>query len=272
MNNKTLNNRILKNIIIDKAKECNLNCNDKGYLNCNTDNLMFDKGLWDKFQHEFVNGQGSELKSKFNAVHSSAALCVNNFALFKEKFKEVSFCEYSDFTEAVFEKKLPTGISTPNLDFYLENKDFIIGIESKFTETLSKKLPNQNQNLEKYLNRSQLNYLDTSFNRLINYYIKCTEKKHLDCAQLIKHAIGLIKAGKEKKKPVLVYLYWLPKNYNEFEVFKKHSEEVVEFTCKIKELIDFIPMSYLDFWNTYQKQEIMRKAVENLRKRYEFDI
>jgi hypothetical protein len=41
------------------------------------------------------------------------------------------------------EKKLPTGLkgTSPNLDFYLENKNAIIGIESKFLELLKPKQP-----------------------------------------------------------------------------------------------------------------------------------
>ena len=93
------------------------------------------------------------MEHKFNAIHSSSALAVNNFAPFKEQFDSLSFMNYSNFIEASFEKKLPTGISTPNLDFYLETKFEIIGIEAKFTEHLSKKLPNYKENL------TQLGYL-----------------------------------------------------------------------------------------------------------------
>lgn len=48
-----------------------------------------------------------------------------------------------NFKVGQFERKLPTGLrgTTPNLDFFLENDNCIIGFESKFIEPLSLTLP-----------------------------------------------------------------------------------------------------------------------------------
>lgn len=276
-----MSNSKIQDEIIKKAEEFGLNPNAKGYVASNTDDLISTVDSWDEIKEELSNGQGSELKPdkngimKFNAVHSSSALCVNNFGLLKSRLSKFTFLNYSNFNEATFEKKLPTRISTPNLDFYLENEKVLIGIESKFTETLKKKLPNEGGNLEKYLNRKELEYLPKSFQKIIESYIASTEKTHLDVAQLIKHSIGLINASQKKDNypnPVLVYIYWLPANWVNFDIFKQHNIEIDEFKNSINEYIDFVPMSYLEFWNHYGVEPTLKESICEMRKRYEFKI
>lgn len=267
--------------IIKKAVKFGLKINSKGYVSSNFENLISTVSSWNQIEKELEKGQGNELKIDrfgnipFNAVHSSSALCVNNFGLLKIKLNEFSFLNYSRFNEAIFEKKLPTGISTPNLDFYLENEKVIIGIESKFTEILKKKLPNKEGNLEKYLNRKELEYLPKSFLKMIKKYVISTEKMHLDVAQLIKHSIGLINASQKKDNypnPILVYIYWLPENWFHFEIFKQHNIEINEFKNSINEYIDFVPMSYLEFWNHYGIEPTFKESICEMRKRYSLKI
>ena len=276
-----MNSRKIQDKIIKEAVEFGLKTDSKGYVSSNLDNLISSVDSWNQIKKELEKGQGNELKPDrfgnipFNAVHSSSALCVNNFGLLKMRLTEFTFLNYSDFNEATFEKKLPTGISTPNLDFYLENEKVLIGIESKFTETLKKKLPNKDGNLEKYLNRKKLEYLPKSFQKVIEKYITSTERIHLDVAQLIKHSIGLINASLKKDNnpnPVLVYIYWLPENWVHFEMFKQHNIEINEFNNSINEYIDFIPMSYLEFWNHYGAEPIFKESICEMRKRYELKI
>lgn len=274
-----MNGRIIQEKIRKKAVEYGLNPNIKGYVASNSANLISTVDSWNEIEKELDNGQGSELRpdkngiTKFNAIHSSSALCVNNFGLVKSRLSRFSFLNYSDFIEASFEKKLSTGISTPNLDFYLENGTELIGIESKFTETFTEKLPNKSNNLDKYLNRKELEYLPNSFMNLINHYIVNEEKKYLDIAQLIKHTIGLLNAGqKKKKKPILVYIYWLPQNWYESDIFTKHNDQIEEFKIAISNFISFVPMSYLDFWNYYGSEETLKESICEMRKRYELKI
>ena len=121
---------MLTDEIIDNLRKLTTkSIDEKGYLSSMNpvDNLLPNVTNWNIISSEIGKGQGSELKiekngrMKFCALHSSAALCVNNFATLKQNKDAISFLKYSNFTEAVFEKKLSTGISTPNLDFYLEN-------------------------------------------------------------------------------------------------------------------------------------------------------
>jgi hypothetical protein len=261
------------------CKNLELNPDDKGYVNSFHNNLINNFGNWLEIQQELNKGQGSEMKPdrygiiKFKAVHSSTALCVNNFAPFKQYLNKFLFLENSDFSEASFEKKLPTGISTPNLDFYLESSKVIIGFESKFTEILNKKFPNYNDNLKKYLNRNELHYLPREFNKLIQYYIYYQDELYLDVSQLIKHSIGLIRSSHSKSvQPGLVYIYWQPVNWYDFELYRKHESEIREFKNQIEKYVQFTPLSYLEFWKLYEFNSLFRSHIKMVKNRYEIFI
>ena len=157
---------ITKTIVIRRIAE---HCMELGlkfidnYLDCNEDNLLYQYANWDLISSEISEGGGGELrgnKSKFKAIFSSSALCVNNFAPINQFISDYTFLGDTNFTYSRFEKGLPTGISTPYLDFYIENKNTIYAFESKFTEVLDAKLPNSINrkgetvgNLQKYVNR-----------------------------------------------------------------------------------------------------------------------
>ena len=261
--------------IINHCKEIGLKVNEKGYLTNFDDNLIETIKNWDDIKIEMKAGQGNELRedketAKFKAVHSSSALCVNTFAPFKQQKESFSFLGFEKFIEASFEKKVPTGISTPNLDFYLENNETIVGFESKFTEFITTKKPNKN--LNKYFNREELkNVVGKEFNSLIGEYSECTEKYHLDIAQLIKHAIGLIKQA-YNKKPVLVYIYWQPENWYNFKLFQKHNEEINEFGSKINKHIEFKSISYPVFWKIYENDKTFGKHMDIVKTRYNLSL
>lgn len=276
------------NAIFKHGKSLKMKIDSKGYLETNEDNLVEIFDEWENIKKELGEGQGGELVPdkngviKFNAVHSSSALGVNNFASFKQHYEKFTFLNYSKFTEASFEKKLPTGISTPNLDFYLETNYEIIGFESKFTEYLTPKLPNYKNNLDKYLHNSKLNYLSKSFHDdLIKHFINSPNKLHLDVSQLIKHGIGIINRAQSKYKfglnsmltqPILVYIYWEPNNWYNFEIFRKHTDEIEEFKKLVQPFFTFIPLSYLDFWKLYENDRLFGSHIEKVKKRYFIEL
>lgn len=287
MNNRETIKEKIADHFKDYFKSLNVEIDEKGYVGNHEENLVPSIDNWDEIKKELENGQGSELKPqedgnkpKFCAAHSSSALAVNNFAPFKKYYEKLNFLTYSGITEASFEKKLSTGISTPNLDFYLETKKEVIGIESKFTEYFSPKLPNDNQNLDKYFKSSTLDYLLNTFRTdLIKPYLDCKKKLHLDVAQLIKHSIGLIKKCRSKK-PILIYIYWQPSNWQDSKIFSEHSNEVKKFEQLAKPFFNFIAMSYLNFWDIgtkcyfYEKDinEEYIKHIEQIKRRYLMSI
>jgi len=255
----------------------------KGYLNTNEDNLLQKFPNWDKIKKELSDGDGNELKPdsnnrvKFQAVHSSSALCVNNFALIKQHKNNVTLFGMSGFSVAEFEKKLPTFLRKPvNLDFYLENNNFRIGIESKFIELANPSFDKKDKSLKKYLNHKKIpEKLQKSFNEVIEYYISYKEKMHLDVAQLIKHSIALSLSAAENKGKMtkLIYLYWVPTNYKDINIYQKHEEELEAFKEKIKDCqMPFESYTYIDLWQMMGKNPNLSGILEKIKKRYEFSI
>jgi hypothetical protein len=149
----------------------------------------------------------------------------------------------------------------------------MIGIESKFSEYGSPKLPNAK--LDKYHNSPKLpENLAKEYNKIIKFYIDCKEKLHLDAAQLIKHLIALSWASNDNnKKAKLVYLYWVPLNHKDIEIYRKHEEELKTFKDQIKNLpISFESYSYLEFWKMMEKNAVLSDIVKKIKKRYEFAV
>ena len=276
----------IKTKIIECFKNLEYNIGEDGYFSNEEDNLLENYPNWIEIQNEINKGRGSELKpkstekAKFLAVYSSCALCVNNFALIKYYKDNVTLFGSSGFIKAEFEKENPTYVRGNNPsypDFYLENDKIMIGIESKFTEHFEHKLVHTNINLNSYHNHQKLlTNLDPRLNDVIKFYIDCKEALYLDAAQLIKHMVGLSWASKNNKKAKLVYLYWIPSNYMDkeiYEIYQKHEEELKTFKDQIKNLpIYFESYSYLEFWKMMEKNAVLADIVKKIKKRYEFAI
>jgi hypothetical protein len=265
--------------IKDRAKVIGLQFDADSYVAKPEDNLISPFGNWNEIQSELGKGNGSELKvkngkQKFCALCSSACLCVNNFAEIKKLGEKVDFLGIGRFNNIKFEGKVDTGISKPNLDVLLENDEYVCGLESKFTEIYTEKLPNHvsngKPNLSNYKNRvSELNNLPPDFEKdILDYYIVKKDKMYLDVAQLIKHSLGLINDSKKKnKKPILIYIFWEPKE----QLIEKeiHRSEVVEFWEKISpKFITFKYFTYEEFWNYYDNNSLLKEIIEANRKRY----
>lgn len=273
--------------MLEKIKE---KCRNDGIIFDNDNRVLFPEmnlirifPNWKQIMKEIGKGQGSELKiidgkrPKFNSIYSSSCLCVNNFALIKEKCSNISIFNYGPFQKAIFEEKLPTGISCPNIDFYLESEEVIIGIESKYTEILSSKIPNWKDNkgignLSKYKKREkEIKYIPAGFiENIIDYYCSINTPYYLDVAQLVKHTLGLIRGGTEKgKKKILVYIYWEPNNVFEYENYEKHKSQIEEFSKKISEYIIFKSISYKKFWEQNQDNDVLSLDIQMNREKYE---
>lgn len=257
--------RIIKQLIDNSPT-----ANEKGYLNHFEDNLI-NTVFEEDFKTDLENGDGNELYGKFKALHSSSALGVNFFGLFKRNLDKFKVFGEKDFKDnAQFEKKLPTGMSRPpNLDFYLENENFVIGFESKFLETLSRKQPK----ISNAYSDELLSKVDKGFIEIISYYRKNNAKSYLDTAQLIKHSIGLIK-NKDNKKAKLIYIYWEPLNATEFIQYEQHKKELDEFAKHIKCVkgIEFHHTTYLEFCNNFVSDNFFKYHLENFKDKYFFKI
>jgi hypothetical protein len=168
----------------------------------------------------FNSGSGNELRgtverpAKMSALHSSSALAVNVFDYWSDR-PDVVLAALNLPTGAVslvFEKQFPTGLNgnPPNLDLAMKWADGTwLGIESKFTEWLTPKPASKEHFKPKYFPQEEALWAGRGLAR-------CQELaalvhtlgviyRHLDAAQLLKHALGLACSG---SKFELLYLYF----------------------------------------------------------------
>lgn len=252
--------------IIKQLVESSATINTDGYLADFKDNLISTITV-DDFFDDLNSGDGNELISKFKAIYSSSALGVNFFGFFKRHLDKVKFLGESNFSVAQFEKKLPTGLKgkPPNLDFYLENDNCIVGIESKFLEILSPKQPRFSASYSD----SFLDTLDSGLSKIANHLRANNVATHLDTAQLIKHSIGLLN-NKGDKKAKLIYVYWEPLNACKFYDYVLHKKELADFADRIKIVtgISFYHFTYLDIYNLYANDIFFKQHLTCFEKKY----
>lgn len=248
--------------------------NTKGYVLKNEHNLIDGVNL-ELFHKDLMQGSGNELIKKFNALYSSSALAVNNFAIVKKHLEYFSYQGYSRFVKSTFERQFKTGLkgTPPNIDFVIENQEVIIAFESKYLELLDAKEVKFKESYDK----NNLKYLDNYWFKLIEEYIGKT--LYLDVAQLIKHSIGLINYKKNytsitPKKVILIYIYWTPQNMEKFEVYKEHIVELdhLKELYKNQNDIDFNYLSYHQFWNLFNEVPIYNEHFKKIKTRYHIDI
>lgn len=253
-------------IIRKRIIEQSATTDSKGYVSTICDNLIPTVSL-DDFYCDLERGDGNELKSKFRALYSSSALSVNFFSFFKRHRDKFSLAGEDNFSEAEFEKKLPTGLNgtSPNLDFYLENKNSIIGIESKFLELLKPEKPKFSASYsDKFLAE-----LDDGLPTIVNHFRKNAEPTFLDTAQLVKHSIGLLN-NKRKRSAKLIYVYWQPLNPDNFPVYKQHKTELDDFLKMIKDIsgISFFHFTYLELCNKFKTDIFFKQHLQHFKDKY----
>ena len=93
--------------------------------------IPYDKKGKKLFITQYLSGDGNELNKKFWAVNSSSRFA---FELYSWMARE----EAKDVLDFQFEKKLKNIVGSPknpNMDVYIEKKDEIIFIESKFNHS-----------------------------------------------------------------------------------------------------------------------------------------
>ena len=195
-------------------------------------------------------------------------MAVNNFVPFVKHVGKINFID-TIFCKAKFEEPFSTGLggTPPNLDFYMENSNLVVGFESKFLEIITE---TKSEFKEKYFS---IKYLNKDFINLMKEYNN--KKYYLHAAQLLKHSIGLINHQKKHGKDIILYyIYWTPLNWHEFDEYNKHENELKTFTKEINSTnqIRFVNIKYTEFWNIYENNILLNEHIKNIRKRYEFSI
>ena len=207
----------------------------------------------------FEEGGGAELKdrprapAKMKALHSSAVLAVNFFDHWTERDCEPLLQALGTHeplrAPPRFEAQLPIGLTgnPPNLDVLLElESGALIGIESKFTEWLSRKRRGRQLFKSKYFeNRAELwsrNGLPRCQSLVADLVSGAESYRTLDAAQLLKHALGL--AVNCPSSFALYYLYYdVP-----CPASKTHREELLTFGERVGAELRFEPLTYQELF------------------------
>ncbi len=115
---------------------------DRGYVNWPQANLVPGVRL-DQFESDLRRGDGNELRMKFCAVHSSAALAANCFAPFKDLPEALLLLGQRGAVGIEFEKRLQiiAGRRPSNLDVWVDRGASAIAVESKLLEYFEPKEP-----------------------------------------------------------------------------------------------------------------------------------
>lgn len=242
---------------------------DRGYTHGPHENLLPGIDLA-TVEDDLRGGDGDELRTKFCAVHSSCALAVNCFAPFKVQPSRLALLGKQGATKVEFEHKLNIfrGGTAPNLDVWIEFGDDVVAVESKLLEYLTPKKPQ----------------FSTAYDRLappksdprwwgVYEEAKRGSEQHLDRAQLIKHYFGLnrfLTAHPECSEATLLYLFWEPLNWHDFQEFKQHREEVSEFAEAVSgSQIEFHWMTYNDLWEEWGLIPDLAARAGSLKARYQ---
>jgi hypothetical protein len=244
----------------------------RGYVPTPQDNLLSNVKM-SQFEEDLKQGDGDELRMKFCAAHSSSALAINCFAHFKDHLGDLQILGQGNTTFLGFEKRLVIfpNRRPANLDVWIEGPERIVAVESKFLEYLTPKRP---EFAPIYDN------LKPPFSESCWWEVykqsKAGTKAFLDSAQLLKHYFGLrrmLEITVDKRKVTLLYLFWEPLNWEQFEAFATHRSEVVKFAHQTESSdISFKWLSYPQLWEKWSKDEDIQVHATNLRERYELSL
>ena len=248
-------------------KSFNGTFDSKGYTSLPTDNLLPGVDL-ESVREDLEQGDGSELNGKFRAVHSSSALAVNSFGWFKCRTAQLSLLGHSGAKSLSLEKRLKifSRGTPPNLDAWVEQESQFIAVESKLLEHICPTKPGFSQTYEKLAPPVTDQVWWAAYKAA-----KAAGPSHLDVAQLIKHGFGIGAYCKQnpKAKVTLLYVYWEPLNWKDFDVFVKHRDELKVFGKSVKgAAFKFKAISYPELWQEWSTVPALKTHARNLEKRY----
>lgn len=207
---------------------------------------------------------GKEVESgKLLSPESSAALAVNCFGWFIERpdqlppLKGLEGAGAPEWVDLEFCARFPwSGGRHPWLDAVVRTPTTLVGIESKrfepFRDVKSVSLsdaydrPVWGSNMQGY--ESMRDRLRSGEERFV----------HLDAAQLVKHAFGLVTEGRRQRRmPALFYLFAEPAGRNGHcispDILARHRDEISRFAAAVAgDEVDFHSSSYRDWLETWQ--------------------
>ena len=243
----------------------------KGYVDWPEANLVSGVRL-DQFERDLRQGDGSELRMKFCAVHSSAALAVNCFAPFKDRPEDLFMLGQHGAVGIQFEKQMPIIPSRrpSNLDVWVDRRSSAVAIESKLLEYFEPKKPQFAEAYKAMETVAEPCWWSVCKNAWNG------DAQHLDAAQLVKHYFGLRRFQTAAKQPpdlVLLYLFWEPTNWQDIAECRLHRSEVEKLAEQVvASSIAFRWMTYPALWQEWMAIPQLAEHAGNLKARYEICV
>ncbi|MEP5764958.1 MAG: hypothetical protein ABJ308_10195 [Halieaceae bacterium] len=235
---------------------------ERGYLADVALNLF--QPMSGQTKSSFEQGSGSELldtpsrPAKMKALHSSSALAVNFFDLWVSR--DASPLQRAlnldgEILKIEFESQYPTGLggNPPNLDVALElSEEYVIGVESKYTEWLSAKPKGKEPFKPSYFPSGTGLWEERGLPESQELARRMRQGeagfRYLDAPQLLKHSLGLANQLGKQFSLYYVYLDWPGKES------AIHSEEIGQFGDQVGKELGFVAMTYQELLSALNKQ------------------
>lgn len=246
-----------------------------GYTLSPQGNLLpdIDDSTWALIEKDLSRGDENELRVKFRAIHSSAALAVNCFGPFKSHPERLQFFGKRGWKPVEFERKLPIfgDVGAPNVDVWIDCGQEAVAVESKLLEYFTRKKPEFSDAYE-----SLASECDPVWWRAYRQAKEDRTKQHLDRAQLIKHYFGLNKfrqKNPEGPQLTLLYIFWEPQDREKVPACVEHRKEVEVFADSLSNSqIQFQWMSYNELWEKWSAVPELKKHTRLLKERYQVPL
>lgn len=243
-----------------------------GYVASNWDDLLHGVRRAD-FEADLRAGRGGELRKNFRAAHSSAAPQVNAFAPFRQQVQDLRLLGMRALESLSFERQCPAGVSDdfapPHLDALLQTPSGVVGVESKLCEYLRARKPGPWFSTA-YDREIRDERRDSAwFREMLRIEDETHCYKRLDAPQLVKHAFGLAHTFRGGSA-TLVYLYWEPRNADDYSVFAEHRKEVDNLLGRVAGAVPVLhAVGYRALWDEWaQSGGWVGRHVVALRRRY----
>lgn len=218
-----------------------------------------------EIESDLRSGAGQELTSNFRAAHSSSALAVNTFGWWRDQPETFPF-QQCQGTSMRFEVACASGLkgTPPHLDVLAKGRD-IVAIESKCTEWISRKRANFVDSYEVLGQR----WHGSPWVDLMHLAIARPDHfRHLDVAQLTKHAFGLMHSF-PNQRVTLVYLFWEPVNASSWTESDIHRNEIATFLELVHGGgIQVVAQSYPELWTQGVLSSLPSSLCDYLQSRY----
>jgi hypothetical protein len=191
------------------------------------------------YDADFIESTGADFETEMREVHASSALAVNAFAPWRPYPSHLLLTGRTGFRAIRFDKICPTPLDGPPayLDAFAEAPGAVVGIEIKCLEYLVAPSPKYLRSYEEANAQALRDITDERAGSGWFDEIKLSQRdpnaiRFLFAAQLIKQFIALTHQFPKADK-TLLYLYWEPTNWQDFDLFRSHRAELGRFAAAV---------------------------------------